>query len=169
MKTLYLFSVWLHILSAVVWIGGAVFIAAVVVPTMRHEVDRVLSGRLTRKMGERFRTISWVCLGLLLLTGLFNLSHHGVLNRSLFLSAFWIGEFGRVLALKLIFVFIILMLSLLHDFILGPRVMALLESDHPDLTVVARQRKSVAWLARFNLLLALGAVMCGVLLVRWAL
>ncbi|MBI4530267.1 MAG: hypothetical protein HY709_01995, partial [Candidatus Latescibacteria bacterium] len=46
---------------------------------------------------------------------------------------------------------------------------ALLESDHPDLTVDARQRKSVAWHARFNLLLALGAEICGVLLVRWAL
>jgi uncharacterized membrane protein len=169
MKTLYFFSIWLHVLSAIVWIGGAVFIAAVVVPTMRHEVDRILGGRLTRKMGERFRTISWVCLILLVLTGLFNLAHHNALNRALLLPIFWRSEFGRVLAIKLILVFSILILSLLHDFVLGPRVMALLESDHPDLTVVTRKRKSVSWLARCNLLLAIGAVMCGILLARWML
>lgn len=167
MKVFYIFSVFFHLLSAITWIGGTLFIAAVVVPTTRKEVDRMLAAKLTRKMGERFRAISWVCLGILVLTGLFNLAHHHALNRALLLPIFWRSEFGRILALKLALIFSILILSLLHDFILGPRVMALLESDHPDLTAVVRQRKSVAWLARLNLLLALGAVMCGILLARW--
>ena len=169
MKVLYIFSVFFHILSAITWVGGMLFIAAVVVPTTRKEVDRLLAARLTRKMGERFRAVSWVCLGMLVLTGLFNLSHHNTLSRALLLPIFWRSEFGRILAIKLVLVFSILILSLLHDFILGPRVMALLESDHPDLTAVVRQRKSVTWLARLNLLLALGVVMCGILLARWVL
>ena len=45
---LYLAAVWLHILSAVVWIGGAAFIALVLVPALRRPDFRGMAPALLR-------------------------------------------------------------------------------------------------------------------------
>ncbi len=64
---------WLHLLAAITWVGGMLFIALVFVPVTRRPPDPALRGRLVREAGRRFRSVGWIALGLLVLSGLANL------------------------------------------------------------------------------------------------
>lgn len=134
----------LHVLAAVTWIGGMIFIALVLVPVTRRLGDPALRARLVHQVGVRFRTVGWIALGLLTLTGLGNLW-----QRPYLLSA-------PRLHWKLGLVVLALVLSALHDFVLGPR--AGLPGADPALRVRA------SWLARVNLLVVLVVVVLGLAL-----
>ncbi|MFQ5795545.1 MAG: hypothetical protein ACE5JP_10915 [Candidatus Bipolaricaulia bacterium] len=75
MHVLYLLSVWLHILAAAIWIGGMVFLALILVPVTRRPEHRGIAVSLIHWTGVRFRWVGWICLGLLLLSGIFNLAY----------------------------------------------------------------------------------------------
>lgn len=164
MHGLYVFSVWLHILAASVWLGGMVFFAAVIVPVMRHDALREKMGALVHELGVRFRTVGWTCLVLLLATGLFNLHYRGLLD-DLFDARFWGTSFGHLLGIKLALFGVILTISAVHDFFVGPRASELLERDPSD-PRAERLRKAASRFGRANLLLGLAAVALAVTLVR---
>lgn len=134
----------LHVLAAVTWVGGMIFIALVLVPVTRRLDDPALRARLVHQVGVRFRTVGWIALGLLVLTGLGNLW-----QRPYLLGA-------PRLHWKLGLVALALILSVLHDFVLGPR--AGLPGADPALRVRA------SWLARVNLLMVLVIVVLGLAL-----
>ena len=70
---MYFLSVWLHILAATVWVGGLIYTAAVAVPfALTHEVPE--RQRLLRGLARRFRWIGWGSIGVLIITGLGNLT-----------------------------------------------------------------------------------------------
>jgi uncharacterized membrane protein len=132
---------WIHVLSAITWVGGMLFIALVLVPVTRTLQDSALRARLVQETGVRFRTIGWIALGLMILTGLGNLLYRPyLLNAPRF---HW----------KLGLVGLALVLSVLHDFVLGPR------AGRPGAESSERVRAS--WLARINTLLALAIVLLG--------
>lgn len=160
-----LISVWLHILAAAVWIGGMVFIALVLVPATREPEHRGIAPSLIRWTGRRFRWIGWLSLTLLLLTGLFNLAQRGLGWTELWSGELWGSPFGQLLGIKLFLVAVILLLSILHDFIIGPRATDLLQNS-PGSPQALEFRRQASWLGRFNLLLALAAVALGVMLTR---
>jgi uncharacterized membrane protein len=49
-----LFIRWVHVLSAITWVGGMLFIALVLVPTARALDDARLRTRLMQESGYRF-------------------------------------------------------------------------------------------------------------------
>jgi uncharacterized membrane protein len=132
---------WVHVLSAIVWVGGMLFIALVLVPTVRALGDASLRARLIRDSGQRFRAVAWIALGVLALTGLLNLWLEPALLHS-----------GRLHG-KLALVGLTLLLSAVHDFVLGPR------ANLPGADPSARLRAS--WMARLNVLVALAIVLLG--------
>jgi uncharacterized membrane protein len=162
---LYLTSVWLHILAAAVWIGGTVFIALVLVPATRRPEHRGVATSLIRWTGRRFRWIGWLGLALLLLTGTFNMAQRGFGGAGLLSEKLWESRFGQLLGIKLLLVAVILFLSLLHDFVIGPGATDLLQNN-PGSPQALKFRRQASWIGRFNLLLALAAVALGVLLTR---
>ena len=103
---------WLHVLAAITWIGGMLFLALVLVPITRRLEDAALRARLFHAVGLRFRAVGWIALGVLVVTGLVHLWRHPVLLGS-----------PRV-HVKLGLVVLALILSALHDFVLGPRASA---------------------------------------------
>ncbi|HSB40211.1 MAG TPA: DUF4149 domain-containing protein [Methylomirabilota bacterium] len=137
---------WLHVLAAITWIGGMLFIALVLVPAARRLEDQALRARLVQTTGLRFRTVGWVAIGVLVVTGLLNLWMHPVLLSST--RFHW----------KLGLVVLALILSAFHDFILGPRAGA------PGADPSARVRAS--WIARINVLVVLVIVALGLSLFR---
>jgi putative copper export protein len=134
----------LHVLAAITWIGGMLFVALVLVPVVRAQADPALRARLFHQVGVRFRAVGWVALLLLVATGLANLWMRPYL---LTLSRFqW----------KLGLVVLALGLSVLHDFVLGPQAGA--PGADPALRVWA------SWIARINVLVVLIVVVLGLAL-----
>lgn len=164
MHTLYVLSVFLHVVAAMVWTGGMLFLVLVVVPWLR---SRGGGGAATflRETGVRFRTVGWWCFLVLMVTGTFNLHVRGVGILTLSEGTFWRSDFGRTLAVKLLLVVAVLAVSLIHDFVVGPRATSLLERE-PLSEEATRARRRASMLGRLNLLLGLAIVLCAVMLVR---
>lgn len=165
MRVLYLLSVWLHILAAAVWVGGILFLVLVLVPAVRRPEFRQSAASLIQWTGLRFRWVGWIALGLLILSGSFNLAYRGVGLTTLLSAGFWEGRFGRTLGVKLFLVAAILLTSAVHDFWIGPQATRLWE-EAPDSEAARRLRRRAASLGRLNLLLALTVMALGVMLVR---
>lgn len=164
MHALYIASVVIHVLSAITWIGGMLFLVMVAVPWLRKG-DRALATLAMRELGRRFRTVGWVCFALLIATGSFNLWVRGVRLSAFADPAFRSSGFGSALLLKLGAFGIVLALSAFHDFVLGPRASAALAS-RPPAPQAERLRRAASWFGRANALLALAIVVLAVILVR---
>lgn len=136
---------WLHVLAAVTWLGGMLFIALVLVPVARRVQDPRLRADLIAQSGRRFRTVGWAALAVLVVTGVGNLYFKPWMLR---VPAFQVKAGLVVLALAL---------SAVHDFFLGPRASRL----PPDIT---GPRRRVSWIARLNLLVVVAIVLLGVAL-----
>ena len=163
---MYQLSVLIHILAAMVWVGGMLFLALVVVPAARSLPPAERSA-LFHLVGPRFRTVGWACIGLLLVTGIANTAYRGVTWATVFTAELWASEFGRVLALKLGVIAVMLVLGMFHDFVLGPASVRAHQagSAQPSAEALAL-RKRASWLGRITTLLALVVVALGVMLVR---
>ncbi len=162
---LYLASVWLHIMAATTWLGGMLFLVLVVVPTLRKG-ERSLASTIMRDSGRRFRIIGWACFVILIVTGAFNAWWRGV-RLALLIDPSWATTtFGRTFMLKLSVFFVVLALSIRHDFFVGPNASrALIAGDEPG---AERLRREASWLGRITALLALLIFALAVVLVRGA-
>jgi copper resistance protein D len=164
MQTVYVVSVFLHILSAIVWIGGMFFLILVVVPWLRAG-NRAAAGALLRDTGLRFRTVGWVCLATLLATGLLNLWLRRVRPGDLASPEWLATPFGRTVVAKLVLFGLVLAISVVHDFHVGPAATSAMRDD-PAGDRALRLRRAASWMGRVNALLALALVFLGVVLVR---
>ena len=159
----YFLNVSLHLLAALLWLGGMFFLAAVGAPVLRRVEPPSLRARLFGALGERFRTWGWWAILVLVVTGVANLHFRGVLSTAVLSSAeFWTGPFGRALAWKLGAVTVMIVVSAVHDFWLGPAARGA-GRDDPR---AERMRRAASWLARLNAGLGLVVVMAAVRLAR---
>lgn len=163
MRSLYLLSVTLHLLAAMLWLGGMFFLALVGAPVLRRVESAPLRSELFNRLGVRFRVVGWIAMSLLVVTGIANLSFRGVLDPDTLGSAsFWQGPYGQTLGWKLTIVVVMVSLSAVHDFLLGPRVARL----PPGSAEAAVGRRRASWLARFNAVLGVALVAAAVRLAR---
>ena len=160
---MYQIIVYVHILAALVWIGGMLFLALVVVPAVRPlpEVER---GALVGAVGRRFRTVGWMCIALLLATGVANAAARGVTPQVFVSAPFLASTFGRLLWLKLALVLLMIALSAVHDFVLGPASVRAIARR--DVATARALRRQASWNARLNALLGLLVILLAVFLVR---
>jgi copper resistance protein D len=167
MDSIYLVSVWLHIMAAVVWVGGTLFLVIVLVPAIRRPEFGAIASALIRFTALRFRWVGWVCFCIFAFSGFVNLAARGIGLQELRDALFWQGSFGRTLAIKLMLVAAILLISAFHDFVLGPRAAAAWEANSVSARTFRLRRQAVQ-LGRLNLLLALAVILLGIMLVRGA-
>ena len=100
MPVLYWVSVTTHVLAAMLWLGGMLFLGAVGAPVLRAVEPPALRQRLFQELGLRFRGVGWVAIALLLLTGVSNLYYRGWLGATL-QADFWRTATGHALMAKL--------------------------------------------------------------------
>ncbi len=163
---IYQLSVYLHLLSAIVWVGGMLFLALVVVPATRGLAPPE-RGALFAALGQRFRTIGWVAIAVLLVTGVINTASHGVTWESVVTGQLLRTPFGHVLVTKLALVAAMLALSVVHDFVLGPASTRLARDPQRARSPEAEAlRRRAAGIARVNALLALAVIALAIVLVR---
>jgi uncharacterized membrane protein len=151
---MYYVSVFIHITSAIFWIGGMLFTASVLVPISRHKLLKNKKGEFFTLVGQKFSRISWFLFLILITTGITNLLTRGYTIDQLLTFSFWMDVFGGYLFLKLLVFGLVLIISGIHDFYAGPKA-AILMDEQPNHPQTKRMRKISSWLGRLNLLLGL--------------
>ncbi len=157
----YQLVVFIHVISAVMWVGGILFLGIVAVPAVRRLQSETRSA-LMSDLGRRFRNVGYTLLGVLVITGVFQSWAHGATVANVLNGTFFATPFGSTLGTKLIYVLLMLCVSVVHDFVVGPAsVRAASEGRETE-----SLRKTASWLARLTALLALAVVAYAVMLVR---
>jgi putative copper resistance protein D len=138
MKMLYLVSVFIHIICACIWLGGMFALIIFFIPLRKENyfLDMV------NKVGNQFKFVGWIILPLLLLTGIFNSFYRG------FYTLTW---------LKILLFSIIVIISAIHDFYIGPKA-----TKTKDKKLI----KYIRIIGRINFILAIIMVLLGIFIVR---
>lgn len=151
---------WIHLLAAILWIGGIAFVSLALVPALKEESFAAQRGLLFRTVGVRFRAIVWLSVAVLAVTGTVLLSRRvgSVLDPS---------GWPVVMRVKLALVAALIALTALHDFWLGPQVGRLLRVSEARHTRAERRLIRLSpWVPRVGLVLALGVLLAATMLVR---
>lgn len=149
---MYYTLVYLHIFSALVWLGGMFFLGIVGAPALRTVESTELRQQLFNALGLRFRTVGWIAITTLVITGLGILEVRGIVRSGALVDGgFWRTTFGHALAVKLTMVVSMIAMSAYHDFKLGPAA-SLATPGSPE--AISLRRKA-AMNARINALLGL--------------
>ncbi len=158
----HLLVLWLHVIAAVVWIGGNLILALVIVPYFKKTLPPVQRIQLLTQIGKRFEPIVWGCIIVLFFTGIFNIFNVISFNTPTEVLA----PFMRTLFIKLMLFIILIILTALHGFIFGPKLAAAIETLEPSLEEfppeVARLRARMSMVSSLmgvvSLLILLAAV-----------
>lgn len=152
--------VWVHLIAAVSWVGGTIFLSLVLAPSYRSLASKPEAGVLFRTAATRFRLVVWGAVAVLLLTGPMLVLSHGW---PLFEPARW----PSLLGIKLSLVTVLLLMTLAHDLVLGPRVRTILVLPPDKRTALDQAILTAAtWLPRVALVLSLGVLFAAVILAR---
>ena len=108
---------WLHLLSAVVWIGGLAFLVMAVTPALRTTVPKEFIKPITEKFYARYKGVVGVLMVVILFTGGINLHYvsqlmisqtgTGLLQNGKYLMVFFI-KLALVLGVMTIYLYTVL-------------------------------------------------------------
>jgi putative copper resistance protein D len=142
----------LHLAAAMIWAGGQLFLALVLGPTLRKNLSPKDRMPLSLAIARQFKRISHAALGVLLLTGIWQVRYVFLAS----VGSFTHTPYGRLFVLKMGFLMLALVLGVLHDKRWGPAVAK--ASATPDsLEFKTAVRQMIFW-ARFNIVVTLGIV-----------
>ena len=155
MGTVYLISVFVHIICAAFWIGGMLFIPLVLMPAINKQPNRVW---LLHKTGIKFRFYGWIAVIVLFITGLLNMYFKGI---PFTIEFFGSSSLGKLLLIKLAIFVLMLFISGIHDFYIGMKsINEMQQSSGRKFKLLAR------WTGMLNLLLSLYIAFLGVVISR---
>ena len=149
---------WLHIFAATVWVGPQVFLFAVAVPAVRTVADAKERARLMRLITTRFGYLAWGAMAVLVVTGIGNMYEHD-LDPDVLFDLNW----GTIFETKMTLVIATVVLTALHSFYFGPRLLAMQESAADGARIASLRRTSII-ISAVNAVLALGILFCAALL-----
>ena len=161
MPSFRLLILWLHLLGVIVWIGGLLFHLCVMVPARTLAISERERLRLGLHLEARFRYVMWPAVGVVLLTGLYNVMN--VLYATTVAGGHVPPAFAQVLGMKLLLVVLMLVLQGLQQIVIRPKRLALLRSvpaETPSLP------PALAKLQRVSLLLSIFTI-CLAAIVLW--
>ncbi len=77
---------WLHLLATIAWVGSLAALNLLVLPAARRALDSAARLRFISALQKRLEPLAWLCMGILLATGMFQMSanehYDGFLNPS---------------------------------------------------------------------------------------
>ena len=113
----------IHLMAAITWIGGLLFLWLVLRPVLSRLPVQAQGQEILHRVEERFKTVRWISLITLVVAGFFNILQEGGAAR---LETNW----GGVLLIKLLFVAIVVGLTWVNDYLIGPNTVG--ESANPS-------------------------------------
>ena len=161
---MYQVLVLIHALAAITWLGGMLFLAMVMVPLARQEAG--VGFNVLRSAAEKFLPIAWLAKLVLAGSGAYLAWEYWNVRPETFFTGS--SHFLDYLQRKTGIFVIVIVLSLVHDFWLGPRMVARLEAARSSGSPLPTGpgRLFVQWAARINLLLVLWIVAFAVWMTR---
>ena len=144
---------WIHLLAAMTFLGGWMFVLFAIRPSLREGRTKTPSPdglEMVKKIGNRFRTIGWVSLVALILTGASQLLDESGSAR---IESGW----GLVMMLKLFVFAIVGGLVFVHDLILDPYGGAGKKKGEDSARLIFSGK--VIWVQRGILVLTLGVLL----------
>jgi uncharacterized membrane protein len=124
-----------HLLAAIVWVGGTIALVFVAVPPVQR-LEGEARARMLRAFGERWRPIGWSSLVVAIGTGIAIAARAHAFDTTP-------TRFDWVLAIKGALVGVLVVGAYLHDFVLGPGLARQIregetQSLRPVLTAIGR-------------------------------
>ncbi|MDP1713279.1 MAG: CopD family protein [Anaerolineales bacterium] len=142
---------WLHMLATVTWIGSLAAINILVLPASQRTLKLADQLSFIAALQKRLEPLAWFCMGLLLVTGLFQLSTSPHYDGFLSLSTQW----SFAILIKHGLAVIMVVVSAIQTWEVLPAIQRTLmkkgKADEEELAIL--QRKEVN-LLRINLLLS---------------
>jgi uncharacterized membrane protein len=153
---------WLHILGATIWVGSQVMMFLVVVPAIRSGADARSRFAILKSVTARFGYLGFGALALLVATGIENIDRYAPSDMFEF-------RYGYILAVKVIMLVLVLILTAVHTFVVGPRLLNLMaleiEGANPaDGGQRGPWRSRSIAISATTLLLSIAIVFCAALL-----
>ncbi len=136
------------------------FLSLVAVPLLKKDPDPATAQRGFINLARRFRALVWMALALLVITGAILLPNHVDLSVSL-------TEWPFVVLIKLLLVLLLIVVSLVHDKFLAPKVRTLKRKPAAELTSLEKALiRFSPLIGRLTLFVGLAILFVAVLLAR---
>lgn len=160
MSLILVAAISLHVLSAIAWIGGMLFLSLVLTPLVRSRQATSEAAALFRSSARRFRVVVWAAMAMLLMTGPLLLAQR---NIALMHPHTW----PTIVAVKLGLVAALFFSTFAHDLVLGPKLSQIMAI--PEAKRTEREQVLVAsarWVPRLSLLIGLATIVAAAILAR---
>ena len=152
--------VWVHLTAATFWVGGMLFLSLVAVPLLKRAPDPASAQREFVNLARRFRLLVWVALSLLFVSGAILLP--GYVN-----DANSLQNWPPSVLTKLSLVLLLIVASLAHDQIIGPKVRTLKGKSTSELASTEKILLRISPLiGRLTMVLGLAVLLAAVIMVR---
>jgi uncharacterized membrane protein len=170
-NTLHITALWLHILGIALFVGPQFFLAFAWVPASKLIGDPATRILAMRKVTSRFGWIGGTGLVLILIAGTYLIStwrdYYTIPDDAGFLSL----RYGVIFTIKMIVLIVMLVVVGLHTFVVGPRLIDVLEAQANGQGVTDEQVRSARMqsmvLSIAGLVLVLTIMVMGVMMTSW--
>ena len=141
----------MHLLAAIVWVGGTLALVFVAVPSAQR-LEGEARARMLRDLGRRWRPIGWTALAIAIATGILIAVREHAFDTTP-------TRFDWVLGVKGALVGLLVAGAYVHDFVLGPGLARQIREAKPE-----SLRPILTAIGRANLLVTVAIPVLGVLL-----
>ena len=142
---------WLHMLATVTWIGSLAAINLLVLPASTRTLKLVDQLSFIAALQKRLEPLAWFCMGILLVTGLFQLSTSPHYDGFLDISTQW----SLAILIKHGLAVLMVVVSAMQTWEVLPAIQRiLLKKETADEAELAKLQKKEVLLLRLNLLLS---------------
>lgn len=142
---------WLHMLATVTWIGSLAAINLLVLPASTRTLKLVDQLSFIAALQKRLEPLAWFCMGLLLVTGLFQLStsphYDGFLNTS--------TQWSLAILIKHGLAIVMVVVSAIQTWEVLPAIhRTLMKKEKAEDSELAKLQKKELLILRLNLLIS---------------
>ena len=141
----------MHLLAAIVWVGGTLALVFVAVPSAQR-LEGEARARMLRDLGRRWRPTGWTALAIAIATGILIAVREHAFDTTP-------TRFDWVLGVKGALVGLLVAGAYVHDFVLGPGLARQIREAKPE-----SLRPILTAIGRANLLVTVAIPVLGVLL-----
>jgi copper resistance protein D len=151
---------WIHLISASIWVGGSLFIGIVFSPLLKSMFDSVEERlQIMIKVGKRFNKIAIPSLIILIGTGLYN--SHQLLSKPDLLIA---TSYGNYLIIKIILVIALIITYVIHVRVIRKDVEDKIMSKQMSSHQIQKLRKKIIILGEITVILSVAILFFAALL-----